>query len=299
MPDAPPDTLEDWEVLRARALGLPAGTRESAVEVRLGDGYDFDDPSKTYEPRQRNWIRVKGPLPDDPVVHVAVLVYLTDRTLLSTAVRAHGLPWGKRMAASLDHAVWIHRDRARVVHARREPDALRVGESGRARRARLDLAVSTPARRAIASVAQRADPTPALSNGARMSAAAQRGSRSRSRSHSTSNSTMGCSQRRFERHGSCEENVQREPVVSSPGVDARPRRRCPAAAPVSVFRAPANAASRIASCRRRAYRRTRMRGQRRCRETSATTLLSVTAPARRNHQPPDLAPHRDRGVGSR
>jgi acyl-CoA thioesterase-2 len=114
MPDAPPpDTLEDWEVLRARVLGLPEGTRDSAVEVRLGDGYDFDDPSKTYEPRQRNWIRVKGPLPDDPVVHVAVLIYLTDRTLLSTAVRAHGLPWGKRMAASLDHAVWIHRPIAR------------------------------------------------------------------------------------------------------------------------------------------------------------------------------------------
>jgi acyl-CoA thioesterase-2 len=52
---------------------------------------------------------VKGALPPDPVVHVAVLVYLTDRTLLSTASRAHGLPWGKRMAASLDHAVWIHR----------------------------------------------------------------------------------------------------------------------------------------------------------------------------------------------
>jgi acyl-CoA thioesterase II len=110
MPEAPPpETLEDWEVLRARALGLPQGVRASAVEVRLCDGYDIDDPAKRYEPRQRNWIRVKGPLPDDPVVHVAVLVYLTDRTLLSTASRAHGLPWGKRMAASLDHAVWIHR----------------------------------------------------------------------------------------------------------------------------------------------------------------------------------------------
>jgi acyl-CoA thioesterase-2 len=37
-----------------------------------------------------------------------MLVYATDRTLLSTASRPHGLPWGKRMAASLDHAVWIH-----------------------------------------------------------------------------------------------------------------------------------------------------------------------------------------------
>jgi acyl-CoA thioesterase-2 len=109
MPDAPPpEQLEDWEQLRARALGLPDGSRESAVEMRLGDGYDFSDPEKRYEPRQRNWVRVKGVLPDDPVLHVAVLVYASDRTLLSTAARAHGLPWGKRMAASLDHAVWIH-----------------------------------------------------------------------------------------------------------------------------------------------------------------------------------------------
>ena len=114
MPEAPPpETLEDWEVVRARSLGLRVGARNSAVEVRLGDGYDFDDPARTYEPRQRNWIRVKGPLPDDPVIHVAVLIYLTDRTLLSTAARAHGLPWGKRMSASLDHAVWIHRPIAR------------------------------------------------------------------------------------------------------------------------------------------------------------------------------------------
>ena len=38
-----------------------------------------------------------------------MLVYASDRTLLMTASRPHGLPWGKRMAASLDHAVWIHR----------------------------------------------------------------------------------------------------------------------------------------------------------------------------------------------
>jgi acyl-CoA thioesterase-2 len=109
MPAAPPpESLDDWELLRARALGLPEGARNSAVEVRLGDAYDFSDPDKRYEPRQRNWFRVKGALPDDPVLHVAVLVYASDRTLLSTAARAHGLPWGKRMAASLDHAVWIH-----------------------------------------------------------------------------------------------------------------------------------------------------------------------------------------------
>lgn len=128
MPDAPaPETLEDWEVLRARVMGDPGVMRESAVEVRLGDDYDFDDPDATYAPRQHNWIRLRGALPDDPLVHTAVLVYATDRTLLSTAARPHGLPWGRRMAASLDHAVWIHRhvpvDRGWLLYASESPAA--------------------------------------------------------------------------------------------------------------------------------------------------------------------------------
>jgi acyl-CoA thioesterase-2 len=107
MPEAPdPDGLADWEDERARVLG----TRrfDSAVEVRLSDGPSFAAGEKL-EPRQRVWLRVAGTLPDDRLVHTAVLVYASDRTLLSTAARPHGLPWGKRMGASLDHAVWIHR----------------------------------------------------------------------------------------------------------------------------------------------------------------------------------------------
>jgi acyl-CoA thioesterase II len=110
MPEAPPpDGLPDWEDLRARVIGDPAARREGPVEVRLGDAYDLADPERRYEPRQRNWLRVRGALPEDPLLHAALLVYLSDRTLLATAARPHGLPWGRRMAASLDHAVWIHR----------------------------------------------------------------------------------------------------------------------------------------------------------------------------------------------
>jgi acyl-CoA thioesterase-2 len=111
MPEAPPpETLEDWEDLRARALGDPAARRDSPVEVRPGDPDEFGDADRRQEPRQRSWIRVRGSLPDDRSIHTAVLVYMTDRTLLGTAAGAHGLRWGRRMAASLDHAVWIHRD---------------------------------------------------------------------------------------------------------------------------------------------------------------------------------------------
>jgi acyl-CoA thioesterase-2 len=159
MPEAPPpETLEDWEMVRARALGVRIDARSSAVEVRLGDGYAFDDPSQTYEPKQRNWIRVKGALPDDPVIHVAVLVYLTDRTLLSTAARAHGLPWGKRMAASLDHAVWIHRPIARGSFMLDESWMLYASESPAAHAARglIFGGIYTGAGVRFASVAQEA-----------------------------------------------------------------------------------------------------------------------------------------------
>ncbi len=107
-PEAPgPDGLPDWEELRARMLGGPSVVREQPVEVRACDP---DDPEGKPQPaRKRVWIRAAGDLPDDPDMHLALLVYATDRTLLSTASRPHGLPWGKRSVASLDHAVWIHR----------------------------------------------------------------------------------------------------------------------------------------------------------------------------------------------
>ena len=108
MPEAPPpEQCEDYETVRARAMGMPEALRESAVEVRVADG--GAQQTSESEPWQRNWIRLRGPLPADPLIHTAALVYATDRTLLSTASRIHGLSWGRRMAASLDHAVWIHR----------------------------------------------------------------------------------------------------------------------------------------------------------------------------------------------
>ncbi len=107
-PEAPgPEGLPDWEDLRARMLGTDVAVREQPIEVRVCDPDDPDGGKQ--EPRKRVWFRPTGPVPDDPRVHTALLVYASDRTLLSTASRPHGLPWGKRMVASLDHAVWIHR----------------------------------------------------------------------------------------------------------------------------------------------------------------------------------------------
>ncbi|MEE8164033.1 MAG: acyl-CoA thioesterase domain-containing protein, partial [Myxococcota bacterium] len=105
----PPDGLEEWSTLRRRSLALPEPREyESPIEVRVIDPTEFDGV-KPREPERQLWIRPRGKLPDDPALHTTTLVYATDRTLLSTALRAIGGTPGKEiMAASLDHAVWLH-----------------------------------------------------------------------------------------------------------------------------------------------------------------------------------------------
>lgn len=56
------------------------------------------------------WFRVNGTLGDDPVLHRLMLTYLSDLTLLGTAVRTHAKNFDHIMAASLDHTVWFHRE---------------------------------------------------------------------------------------------------------------------------------------------------------------------------------------------
>ena len=108
MPESPPpEELPDWETLRAEILGRPEEVRPQPLDVRTADPDDADGEQQ--EPFKRVWMRPAGTFPDEPRLHTALLIYASDRTLLSTASRPHGLPWGKRMVASLDHAVWLHR----------------------------------------------------------------------------------------------------------------------------------------------------------------------------------------------
>ena len=57
------------------------------------------------------WLRADGELPDDPLLHVCLMAYASDMTLLDTVLLRHGLSWadGHTSGASLDHAMWFHR----------------------------------------------------------------------------------------------------------------------------------------------------------------------------------------------
>ena len=106
-----PATCEEWEDMRVRVTGDEGERRESPLEVRMVDPFPSTGPPATTsaEVRQRMWIRVKGELPDDARIRTAMLVYLTDRGLLSSLVQRYRTSSGNNMAASLDHAIWIHR----------------------------------------------------------------------------------------------------------------------------------------------------------------------------------------------
>jgi acyl-CoA thioesterase-2 len=63
-------------------------------------------------PMRDIWLRAVGTLPDDPAMHKVILAYASDYSLLGTALLPHGLTFtqGAIRAASLDHAMWFHRD---------------------------------------------------------------------------------------------------------------------------------------------------------------------------------------------
>lgn len=86
-------------------------TRPHPVEFKPVETPDWLD--RTNRPSQRHvWIRVKGELPDDKAIHQTILAYMSDFYLLGTSMQPHleAVYWNNIQAASLDHAMWFHRD---------------------------------------------------------------------------------------------------------------------------------------------------------------------------------------------
>ncbi len=121
MPDVPaPESLRDFNELAAQWIAeagpLPEGSKEWLIRKV---GIDFrpvapQNPFKPQrsEPRQQVWIRASGSLPDDPVLHRHILAYASDFFLIGTAPYPHGVSFAnpQLIVASIDHAIWFHRD---------------------------------------------------------------------------------------------------------------------------------------------------------------------------------------------
>ncbi|MDV3124959.1 acyl-CoA thioesterase II [Mycobacterium sp. 21AC1] len=59
--------------------------------------------------QQQVWFRHRDPLPDDHVLHICALAYMSDLTLLGSAQVNHPDTRKHLMVASLDHAMWFMR----------------------------------------------------------------------------------------------------------------------------------------------------------------------------------------------
>jgi len=90
-----------------RALML----RPRPIEMRTLDKLHWMN-AEPKAPRAHSWFKAAASLPDDPGLHRAVITYASDFTLLGTSALPHGLSWmrGELVGASLDHAIWFHRE---------------------------------------------------------------------------------------------------------------------------------------------------------------------------------------------
>ena len=117
MPDVPrPDDLPHGQAITDTILKhAPEPVRRywqrpRPIEFRPVS-FDHYLSTDKLEPFQQVWVRCSGEIGDDRDLNTAVLAYLSDMTLLDTALFAHGLSVfsDKVQAASLDHAMWFHR----------------------------------------------------------------------------------------------------------------------------------------------------------------------------------------------
>jgi acyl-CoA thioesterase-2 len=114
MPDVPPpdqltamrDYLAEIDSPIARAW-----EQNRPIDLRHVEAPIYAEPDPVHQAHQAVWMKTYGSLPDDPLLHAAVLAYASDYSILESALRAHGLAWGdpRLRPASLDHAMWFHR----------------------------------------------------------------------------------------------------------------------------------------------------------------------------------------------
>ena len=112
---APEELTPELERIRAQADRIPEElrpvlTQDRPIDVRLVEDVGVLD-REPRPPQRHMWVRADGSMPDEPLLHQALLAYASDYGLLSTVLQPHGLSIRTPglQVASLDHALWFHR----------------------------------------------------------------------------------------------------------------------------------------------------------------------------------------------
>jgi acyl-CoA thioesterase-2 len=107
MPSAPPP--DDLPGLKSMKVFDDAGFSQfEEWDIRIVPRDQLELlPGKASQ--QQVWFRHRDPLPDDPVLHICALAYMSDLTLLGSAQVTHLEDRSHLQVASLDHAMWFMR----------------------------------------------------------------------------------------------------------------------------------------------------------------------------------------------
>jgi len=108
-----PESLKNTQQL-AQEAGLVSpqhDQRRFMIDFRPVDPYSYFN-TEVREARCMFWLRAQGEMSDDPLEHRSALCYASDMALLGTSLQPHPISLfdPHLMPASLDHAMWFHRD---------------------------------------------------------------------------------------------------------------------------------------------------------------------------------------------
>ncbi|MCP5161293.1 MAG: acyl-CoA thioesterase II [Hahellaceae bacterium] len=86
-------------------------TRDRPIEIRPVKPMNYLQPDVRL-PFKQTWFRAVAELPEDQALHHCILAYASDFGLLGTSLHPHGVTFMQKgmQVASLDHALWFHRD---------------------------------------------------------------------------------------------------------------------------------------------------------------------------------------------
>jgi acyl-CoA thioesterase-2 len=91
---------------------MPEKMRRHMADKRAFEMRPVISTDAVAAPLKNVWFRTVDSLPDDPALHQNLLAYASDYELLGVSTIPHDLPFDKGavIMASLDHALWFHRD---------------------------------------------------------------------------------------------------------------------------------------------------------------------------------------------